>query len=45
LDYVLDNHDPETWEEVFGHPNWYTTMNDTLDILPPLKGRKILICK
>jgi hypothetical protein len=49
LDQVLETHDPETFVEASGHPNWDTTMNeeylslmvnDTWDLVP--KGRKLV---
>jgi hypothetical protein len=53
--YQVSNiHDPKTFEEALGHPDWDTTMNeeylslmvnDTWDIVPLLKGRKIVRCK
>jgi hypothetical protein len=51
---VSKTHDLDTFVEVFGHPYWDTTMNeeyhslmenDTLDLVPLPKGRKIFICK
>jgi hypothetical protein len=46
--------DPETFAEASGHPDWDTTMNeeyrslmenDTWDLVPPPKGRKLVRCK
>jgi hypothetical protein len=54
LDQVSRNHDPETFVEASGHPDWDTTMNeeyrslmtnDTWDLVPLSKGRKLIICK
>jgi hypothetical protein len=54
LAQVSKTHDPETFEEDLGHPDWDTKMNeeyqslmtnDTLDNVPILKGRKHVICK
>jgi hypothetical protein len=54
LAQVLETRNPETFTEVSGHSYWDTTMNeeyrslmenDTWDILPLLKGRKLVICK
>ena len=51
---VSENHDPDTFAEALGHPNWDTTMNeeyrslmanDDWDFLPLPKGRKIVRCK
>jgi hypothetical protein len=54
LAQVSENHDPETFVEASGHLDWDTTMNeeyrslmenDTWDIVPLPKGRKLVICK
>jgi hypothetical protein len=54
LDQVLETRDLETFAEASGHPYWYTIMNeeyrslmenDTLDLVPLPKGRKIFRCK
>jgi hypothetical protein len=54
LSQVLETHDPGTFAEVSGHPDWDTTMNeeyrslmenDTWDLVPLLKGRKLVIFK
>ena len=51
---VSKTHDPETFAEASGHPYWDTTMNekyhslmenDTWDLVPLPKGRKLVICK
>jgi hypothetical protein len=54
LDHVSETHDPETFPEASGHPDWVTTMNeeyhslmtkDTWDLVPLPKGRKLVRCK
>jgi hypothetical protein len=54
LAQVLETHDLETFAEASGHPDWDTTMNeeyhslienDTWDLVPLPKGRKLVICK
>jgi hypothetical protein len=54
LDQVSETHDPETFVEPSGHPYWDTTMNedyrslmanDTWDLVPLPKGRKLVRCK
>jgi hypothetical protein len=54
LAQVSETHDPETFAEASGHPDWDTTMNeeylslmanDTWDLVPLLKGRKLVKCK
>jgi hypothetical protein len=54
LAQVSENHDPETFAKASGHPDWDTTLNedyrslmenDTWDIVPLPKGRKLVICK
>ena len=49
LAQVLENPDPETFEEASIHPDWDEAMNeeyrsllenDTWDLVPPLKGRE-----
>ena len=54
LDKVSDNNDPKCFVEASGNPNWNATMdeeyrplmvNDTWDIVPLPKGRKLFICK
>jgi hypothetical protein len=54
LSQVSKTHDPETFAEVSGHPDWDTTMNedycslmenDTWDLVPFPKGRKFVRCK
>jgi hypothetical protein len=54
LAQVSETHDPETFAEASGHPDWDTTMNeeyrslmenDTWDLVPLPKGRKLVICK
>eukprot|EP00253_Pinus_taeda_P021565 PITA_21565 len=48
------NYDPHTFAEASGHPNWDATMNeeyrsllanDTWDLVPLPKGRKLVRCK
>jgi hypothetical protein len=54
LAQVSETHDPVTFVEASGHPYWDTTMNeeyiylmenDTWDLVPLPKGRKLVICK
>jgi hypothetical protein len=54
LDQFSETHDPKTFVEASGHPNSDTTMNqeycslmlnDTWDLVPLPKGRKLVICK
>jgi hypothetical protein len=54
LAQVSETHDPETFAEALGHPDWDTTMNeeyrslmenDTWDLVPLPKGRKLVRCK
>jgi hypothetical protein len=54
LAQVLETHDPETFAESLLHPDWNTTMNeeycslmenDTWDLVPLPKGRKLVRCK
>jgi hypothetical protein len=54
LAQVSETHDPETFAEASGHPYWDTTMNeeyhslmanDTWDLVPLPKGRKLVRCK
>jgi hypothetical protein len=54
LAQVLETHDPKTFVEASGHPDWDTTMNeeyrslmenDTWDLVPLPKGRKLVRCK
>jgi hypothetical protein len=54
LAQVSETHDPKTFVEDLVHPNWDTTMNeeycslmanDTWDLVPLLKGRKLVRCK
>jgi hypothetical protein len=54
LAQVSDTHDPETFVEASGYPYWDTTMNeeyrylmenDTWDLVPLPKGRKLIRCK
>ena len=49
-----ENHDPETFAKALGNPYWDATMdeeyhslmvNDTWDLVPIPKGRKIFRCK
>jgi hypothetical protein len=51
LAQVSETHDPETFAEASGHPDWDTTMNeeyhslmanDTWDLVPLPKGRKLV---
>eukprot|EP00253_Pinus_taeda_P027551 PITA_27551 len=51
---ALANYDPDTFVEASGHPNWDATMNeeyhsllanDTWDLVPLSKGRKLVRCK
>eukprot|EP00253_Pinus_taeda_P027041 PITA_27041 len=48
------NHDPDTFAEALGHPHWEAAMieeyhsllaNDTWDLVPLPKGRKLVRCK
>jgi hypothetical protein len=54
LSQVLEFHDLETFEKASGHLDWDTTMNeeyrslmenDTCDLVPLPKGRKLVRCK
>jgi hypothetical protein len=54
LAQVSETRDLETFAEASGHPHWDTTMNeecrylmenDTWDLVPLPKGRKLVICK
>jgi hypothetical protein len=54
LAQVLETHDLETFLEASSHPDWDTSMNEeyrslmennTWDLVPLLKGRKLVICK
>jgi hypothetical protein len=54
LAQVLETPDPKTFAEASGHPDWDTTMNeeyrslmanDTWDLVPLPKGRKLVRCK
>jgi hypothetical protein len=54
LAQVSETPDPETFAEASGHPDWDITMNeeyhslmenDTWDLVPLPKGRKLVICK
>jgi hypothetical protein len=54
LAQVSNIHDPTTFAEASGHPYWDTKINeeylslmanDTWDLVPLLKGRKIVRCK
>jgi hypothetical protein len=54
LAQVLETHDPETFAEASGHPDWDKPMNeeycslmekDTWDLAPLPKGRKLVRCK
>jgi hypothetical protein len=54
LAQVSKTHDPEAFAEASGDPDWDTTMNeeyrslmknDTWDIVPLPKGRKLVRCK
>ena len=51
LAQVTENLDPETFEEAFGHPDWDEAVNeeyhsllanDTWDLVPLPKGRKLV---
>jgi len=51
LAQVSETHDPETFAEASGHPDWDTTMNEeyrslmannTWDLVPLPKGRKLV---
>ena len=51
---VSKTHDPETFAEASGHPDWDAAMNeeyrslmanDTWDLVPLPKGRKLIRCK
>ena len=51
---VFKNHDPETFVEASGNPDWDAAMdeeycslmaNDTWDLVPLPKGRKLVRCK
>jgi hypothetical protein len=50
----LKKNDPDTFVEVVCHVDWDTSMNeeystlmenDTWDLVPLMKGRKLIICK
>eukprot|EP00253_Pinus_taeda_P002136 PITA_02136 len=54
LAQVSANYDPDTFEEASGHPDWDAAMNeeyrsllanDTWDLVPLPKGRKLVRCK
>ena len=54
LAQVPENLDPDTFEEASGHPDWDAAMNeeyrsllanDTWDLVPLPKGRKLVRCK
>eukprot|EP00253_Pinus_taeda_P011076 PITA_11076 len=54
LAQVSANYDPDTFEEASSHPDWDATMNeeyrsllanDTWDLVPLPKGRKLVRCK
>jgi hypothetical protein len=54
LAQVSETHDLETFAEALGHPDWDTIMNEeyrslmennTWDLVPLPKGRKLVICK
>eukprot|EP00253_Pinus_taeda_P011894 PITA_11894 len=54
LAQVLANYDPDTFAEASGHAHWDAAMNeeyhsllanDTWDLVPLPKGRKLVICK
>jgi hypothetical protein len=54
LAQVLETHDPETFAEASGHPDWDRTMNeecrslmenDTWELVSLPKGRKLIKCK
>ena len=51
---VFENHDPENFAEASGNPDWDAAMdeeyrslmvNDTWDLVPLPKGRKLVRCK
>ena len=51
---VFKNHDPKTFGEASGNPDWCAAMdeeyrslmaNDTWDLVRPPKGRKLVKCK
>jgi hypothetical protein len=51
LAQVSETHDPKTFVEASGHPDWDTSMNeeyrslmekDTWDLVPLPKGRKLV---
>ena len=51
---VSENHDPKTFAEALGNPEWDAAMdeeycslmaNDTWDLVPLPKGRKLVRCK
>ena len=53
MDEVFENHDLETFAEASGNPDWDATMdeeyrslmaNDTWDLVPLPKGRKLVRC-
>jgi hypothetical protein len=54
LAHVPETRDPKIFVESFDHPDWDITMNEeyhflignnTWDLVPLLKGRKLVICK
>jgi hypothetical protein len=54
LAQVSEIHDPKTFVEASSHPDWDTIMNEEYcslmvnnnwDLVPILKGRKLVICK
>jgi hypothetical protein len=54
LAQVLETCDPETFAKALGHPDWDTVMNEeyrslmannTWDLAPLPKGRKLVRCK
>ena len=54
LAQVFENHDPENFAEASGNPDWDATMdeeyrslmaNDSWDLVPLPKGRKLVRCK
>jgi hypothetical protein len=54
LAQVSETHDPKTFAEALGHPDWDTSMNEeyhslmennTWDLVPLPKGRKLVRCK